>query len=126
MMMIGRANRTMSTTQNILQHHLDAFAEQDLEAIMEDYVEDSVVITNMGTYHGLNEIEGLFEDLFADFSQSGSEIEVDQQEIEDEIAYIVWHGETPDNDYEFGTDTFLIRDDAITTQTFAGVINSKS
>lgn len=116
----------MSTTQNILNHHLSALVEQDLEAVMEDYEDDSVVITNMGSYRGLDEIEGLFENLLADFSQPGSELEVDQQEIEGELAYIIWHGETPTTTYKFATDTFLIRDGAIALQTFAGVINSKS
>lgn len=115
----------MSTTENVLENHLDAFVEQDLEAIMEDYVEDSVIITNMGIHDGLDEIEGLFEELFEDFSQSGSEIELEQREIEDEVAYIVWQGETPDNEYAFATDTFLVRDGAIVTQTFAGEIRSK-
>lgn len=79
----------------------------------------------MGTSRGLDEIEGLFEDLFADFSQPGSEIEVVQEEIEADLAYIVWHGETPDNVYEFATDTFIIRDDTIVQQTFAGEITPK-
>ncbi|MFB6160020.1 MAG: nuclear transport factor 2 family protein [Haloferacaceae archaeon] len=115
----------MSTTRDVLEHHLDAFGEQDLEEVMADYVEESVVVTNMGTYRGLDEIEGLFEDLFADFGQAGSEIAVDQREIEGDVAYIVWHGETPDNVYAFATDTFVVEDGAIVTQTFAGQVEAK-
>lgn len=115
----------MSTTESVLDHHLDAFADQDLDAVMDDYAEESVVVTNMGTHRGLDEIEGLFSNLFAEFSQPGSEIEVTQKEIEGDVAYIVWHGETPENDYEFATDTFLIRDGIIETQTFAGKIEPK-
>lgn len=113
------------TTESVLDHHLDAFANQKLDAVMEDYDDDSVVITNMGTFRGLEEIEGLFSDLFAEFSQPGSEIEVTKEEIEDDLAYITWHGETPDNDYEFATDTFIIRDGIIETQTFAGKTEPK-
>jgi len=113
------------STEDVLKHHLDAFANQDIEAVMEDYGEESVVITNTGTNRGLDEIEGLFEELFADFSQPGSEITVDQQVVEDDLAYIVWHGETPDNAYEFATDTFIIHDGIIVQQTFAGDITPK-
>ncbi len=115
----------MSSTEAVLEHHLDAFTEQDLEAVMEDYVEDSIVVTNMGTFRGLEEIEGLFENLFAEFSQEGSSITMDEQLVEGEFGYIVWHAETPDNVYEFATDTFHIPDDAISFQTFAGKLSSK-
>ena len=115
----------MATTEEVLDHHWRAFTGQDLEAIMEDYVDGSVILTNMGTYRGLSEIEGLFESLFGDLSQEGSTLELEQEEIDGELAYVVWNGETPDNDYEFCTDTFLIRDDAIVKQTFAGVVESK-
>lgn len=113
------------TTESVLEHHLDAFGSQDLDAVMEDYGEESIVVTNTGTSRGLDEIEELFEGLFADFSQPGSEITVEQQVVEDDLAYIVWHGETPDNDYEFATDTFIIRDGTIVQQTFAGDITPK-
>jgi ketosteroid isomerase-like protein len=115
----------MSTTAGVLEHHLDAFGNQDLEEVMADYDESSVVITNDGTHRGLDEIRGLFEGLFADFDREGTTITVHMQEIEDDVAYITWEGETPDNDYEFATDTFVVEDGVITTQTFAGVIEPK-
>lgn len=116
----------MSTTQDVLEHHLDAFGEQDMEAILDDYDEESVIITDEETYRGREEIGGLFEELFADFAQSGSEIELHHQAIEDEVAHIVWDGETPDNTYEFATDTFVVRDGTIVAQTFAGRIEPKA
>lgn len=115
----------MPSTEAVLEHHLDAFTEQDLEAVMEDYVEDSVVVTNMGTFRGLEEIEGLFENLFAEFSQEGSSITMDEQTVEGDFGYIIWHAETPDNVYEFATDTFHIPDDTIAFQTFAGKLSPK-
>lgn len=115
----------MTSTDAVLEHHLDAFGEQDLEEIMVDYTDDSTIVTNLGTFRGLDEIEGLFTDLFAEFSQEGTTIDVEQQIVEDEFAYIVWQGETPENDYEFATDTFHIPDDTIQFQTFAGKITPK-
>jgi len=114
------------TTEAVLDHHLDAFTAQDLDECLVDYTDDSVIITNMGTFRGLDEIEELFAGLFEEFSQDGSTIELDQKVIEDEYAYIIWHGATPDNDYEFCTDTFVVEDDVITRQTFAGKIEPKA
>ncbi|MFU8869554.1 nuclear transport factor 2 family protein [Natronococcus sp.] len=110
----------MTTTESVLEHHLTAFGDQELSAIMDDYREESVVVTNVGTFRGLEEIEGLFADLCEEFDQEGATIDVHQQTVEDEFAYIVWEGKTPDNVYEFATDTFYVPDDTIDFQTFAG------
>jgi ketosteroid isomerase-like protein len=109
----------------VLDHHLEAFGSQDLDAVLEDYDDDSVVVTHMGTFRGLDEIETLFADVFDEFSQAGSEIDLEQQVVEGDTAYIVWNGETPDNDYEFATDTFQIRDGVIEHQTFAAKVEPK-
>lgn len=115
----------MSTTEAVLDHHLEAFGEQDLSGILDDYTDDSVLVTQMGTFRGLDEIRGLFEELFAEFSHPGATISMDERLVEGDIAYIVWHAETPDNEYEFATDTFVIRDGNIVAQTFAGKITPK-
>ena len=115
----------MSDTQSVLDDHLDAFANQDLEKVMIDYTDDSTVVTNMGVFRGLEEIEGLFADLFEEFSQEGSTIEVDDTVVDGEFAYLLWHGESPDNVYEFCTDTFHIPEGTIDFQTFAGKIEPK-
>lgn len=115
----------MSDTQSILDHHLEAFANQDREEIMIDYVEDSVVVTNLGVFRGVDEIERLFADLFDEFSQAGTSLEVDDTIIEGDFAYLLWHADTPDNVYEFCTDTFYIPEETIDFQTFAGKIEPK-
>jgi ketosteroid isomerase-like protein len=115
----------MSSTEDTLEHHLDAFGNQDIDAVMEDYTDESTIVTNMGRFDGLDEIEGLFEDLFAEFSHSEASIDMREQVVEGEFAYITWRGETPDNVYEFATDTFHIPGEYITFQTFAGKITPK-
>jgi ketosteroid isomerase-like protein len=115
----------MSNTNAVLDHHLEAFAEQELEEIMSDYVDASVVVTNVGVFRGPDEIEGLFTDLFDEFSQEETTFEVDDTIIEGEFAYLLWHAETPDNVYEFCTDTFYIPEETIDFQTFAGKIEPK-
>jgi len=115
----------MSDTGSVFDHHLDAFANQELAEIMLDYDDESVVVTNVGVFRGLDEIEGLFADLFDEFSRPGTNIEVDDRIVEGDFAYLLWHAETPDNVYEFCTDTFHVPDDTIEFQTFAGKIEPK-
>ncbi|MFB6280456.1 MAG: nuclear transport factor 2 family protein [Haloferacaceae archaeon] len=115
----------MTDTRAVFDHHVEAFGSQDLEEIMVDYDDDSVIVTNMGTFRGLDEIEGLFADLFEEFSQPGTALTVDERIVEGEFAYLVWHAETPDNVYEFCTDTFHVPDGTISFQTFAGKVESK-
>ena len=44
---------------------------------------------------------------------------MDQQVVDGEIAYTRWSAQTADNVYKLATDTFLIREGKIVTQTFA-------
>lgn len=115
----------MSDTESVFDHHWEAFVEQNLADIMEDYTDDSIIVTNMGTVRGLDEIEGLFENLFAEFADEESSITRDERIVDGEFGYIVWHAETPENEYEFATDTFYIPEDTIEFQTFAGQVTQK-
>jgi len=116
----------MSTTEDVLDHHLNAFESQDIEAVMADYDEDSVVVAQMETYRGLDEIRGLFSGLFEEFGQAGTEFVLDEKLVEGAHGHIIWHADTPDNEYEFATDTFHIPGEIIELQTFAGVITPKA
>lgn len=115
----------MTTTERVFEHHWTAFTEQDRSEIMEDYTEESVIVTNVGTFRGLDDIEGLFDDLFAEFSHEEATIEKEQETVRGDFGYIVWEAESPDNVYEFATDTFYIPEDTIRFQTFAGDIVPK-
>lgn len=107
------------TTESVLEHHLTAFMERDVDEYLTDYTDESVIISNIGTFHGLDEIKSLAETMFAEFSQPDVSFTPDEQVIEGNVAFAVWHADTPDNVYEFGTDTLVINDGVIETQTFA-------
>ncbi|MEF8775893.1 MAG: nuclear transport factor 2 family protein [Haloarculaceae archaeon] len=92
---------------------------------MVDYSEDSVLVTTLGVYRGLDGIQDLFVNTFAEFSQEGTTLEVEETIVEGEFASLLWHGETPDNVSEFSTDTFYNSADTIDSQTFAGKIDPK-
>ncbi len=116
-----------SQTEQVLGHHLQSFGEGNVEAVMEDYTEDSVVITPDGALNGLAEIRPLFEHLLNNVLPPGStEFEMKQQVIQGEIAYILWAASSGTHNIPLGTDTFVVRDGKIVAQTFAGQIDEKS
>lgn len=112
----------MSDTRTILEHHVSSFLEGDLDALMNDYTDDSVLFTVDGKLAGRGAIRRLMAGLFAEFAQPGASFEMRAQNVAGEVAHIVWSGETPSNRYEFATDTFVVRDGRIVYQSFAGKV----
>ncbi|MBI1341922.1 MAG: nuclear transport factor 2 family protein [Terrimonas sp.] len=111
-------------SQYVLLRHLSSFQENDLEALMEDYTSDSVLITPNTSYTGLEEIKEYFADLISHFPKQKSIVKIDKTVINDDLVYIVWHAKTPSLEVSFATDTFIIKKDKILRQTFAGQLTS--
>ncbi len=113
-------------TEKVLDHHLAAFGDRDMKAILEDYTEESVLLTPDGPVTGHKELQPVFEAFFADFAKPGSVFEIKQRIIQGEVAYIVWTAETADNVYELATDTFIVKDGKIAVQSFAAKVTPKN
>ena len=107
------------STEEVLNKHLTSFGAGDVDALMEDYTDDSVIILQSGVLSGPEAIRGLFEALVAEFSKPGMTFSLDATHISENVAFIVWHAETADNVYSYATDTFVIEDGKIQTQTVA-------
>jgi ketosteroid isomerase-like protein len=109
-------SNTTEQTAATLAHHLQAIGE-GVDAIMTDYVEDSVIFTPNGPVRGLEAISSFFTEMLGGLPPGFMEaFEMVQQVAEGEIAYIVW---TAGDLAPLGTDTFVIRDGKIVVQTFA-------
>ncbi len=109
----------MSTTQNVIENHLARFAAGDLDGLMADYSEESVLFTPTGQVAGTRAIRGLMSGLFAEFAKPGARFTLEHLSVSGEVGFIVWSAETADNRYEFATDTFLVRGGRIRSQSFA-------
>jgi hypothetical protein len=118
------AQESVRSTEEVLDHHLTAFGEGDVDAIVSDYADDAVIITQGGVVQG-EEIRALFETLVAEFAKPGMSFELVNRQTRDEVAYIVWIAETADNVYEFATDTFVIRKGQIAYQTLSAKTTAK-
>lgn len=116
----------MTSTKDVIDHHLKAFGDRDLKGVLSDYAPGVVFFTPDGPLRGPNAIRPLFEALIAEFGKPGATFNMKQQFVEGDYAYILWTAETADNVYELGTDTFLVRDGKIVAQSFTGKITAKA
>ncbi len=108
-------------TKAVLNHHWTAFQANDLEATMEDYVEESVLITPNATYTGLDQIRQNFVNAFKMFPKDSSSFTLNKSLSVKDVGYILWQAKTPGFNLSYATDTFIIRDGKIIRQTYAGV-----
>lgn len=106
-------------TETVLNDHLSAFGKGDVDAIVAHYSADAVIIVPGGIKRGHAEIRTMFEGLVKEFGAPGVTFEMLNSDIDGEIALIVWKAETGKAVYNMGTDTFIIRDGKIVTQTLA-------
>jgi ketosteroid isomerase-like protein len=116
----------MAAARDVLQNHLEAFGQGDVNRILSDYAPDAVLFTSDGTFKGADAIRALFERLIKEFGKPGATFNMQRQVVEGDYAYILWTAETADNVYELATDTFVIRNGKIVAQSFTTKINPKS
>ena len=116
----------MSSTQAVLDNHLQSFGAGNLDGILSDYDANAILFTPEGALKGPNEIKPLFERLLAEFGKPGASFAMKQVTVDGDYAYIIWSAETADNVYELATDTFVVRNGKIVVQSFAGKIAPKN
>lgn len=115
----------MTSTKDVLDHHLKSFGERDLAGILSDYAPEAVMFTRDGPLKGAEAMRPLFQALIDEFGKPGARFTLKRQSVEGDYAYIVWTAETADNVYEVATDTFVVRDGKIAAQSFTGKIVPK-
>ena len=115
---------SQTKTKEILDHHISAFIETDIEEILQDFSEQSELLTPQGPFKGSAAIRSFYEEVFKIWPK-GSTLEIKQEFIRDNIAYIFWTGESSFVSIPFGTDTFVMDGDKIIYQTLAAQIIPK-
>jgi ketosteroid isomerase-like protein len=114
-----------SMTKKVLDEHLAAFGSGNVDAIVSHYAPDAVIMVPGGVKRGHVEIRAMFEGLVKEFGQPGVTFEMLNSDVDGEIALIVWKAETGKAVYDMGTDTFIVRDGKIVTQTLAAKATMK-
>jgi ketosteroid isomerase-like protein len=116
----------MSSTKDVVDHHLKSFGEGDLNGILSDYAPVAILFTPEGPLEGIDAIRPVFEGLLTEFAKPGSSFNLKHQSVKGDYAYILWTAETADNSYDLVTDTFVVQDGKIVVQSFAAKILPKS
>ena len=111
-----------NNTQSVIQHHLSAFSENNVEEIMKDYTEASCVCTPDGKLSGLAAIKSFYNNVIPLFPAGKTELEIKQMIFHDDKAYLSWNSDSPVASIPLGTDSFEIKDGKITWQTMAAQI----
>src|SRR4051812_40746787 len=109
-------------TEQVLDHHWQAFIQNNMDQVMADYTEEAVLITPDATYKGLAEIRKNFEDAYRKFPKDKTVFQLSKRVTDRDVAYILWQAKTPTFNLTYATDTFIIRNGKIIRQTFAGVV----
>ncbi len=115
----------MPTPEEVFNHHGQAIGNQDVDGIMADYTEDSVIITHDQDFRGLDAIRGFFDHFITDIAPPGCTFDLTKLAIEGDHVYITWNSDSEKYKVPMATDTFYIQDSKIVFQTLAADIIKK-
>jgi len=111
-------NTESTVTETVVRTHLQAFLEQKgITAILNDYDENARVYSEATIYKGKEEIHGFFLDFIGSLPAGAIDhFSLRSLRVDGNIAYITW---SAGRDIPLGTDTFVVDDGKIVSQTFA-------
>jgi len=103
------------TPQEVFVHHGKALAAGDLDEIVVDYAEDSVLISPAGVARGKDGIRAAFAKLLADLPDAVWDLK--NQIFDGDLLFLEWAAESAGYRVDDGVDTFVFRDGMIRAQT---------
>jgi hypothetical protein len=118
--------RGTMTIEDVMTRHGMAIRAGDVDQVLADYTDESVIMSPGRTARGLSEIRDVFADLFANLIPPESvKLEPTWRAIDGHYVFVVWKGESDKHILPIGTDTFVVRDDKIVFQTFVPYVVHK-
>jgi hypothetical protein len=103
------------TPQEVFAHHGKALAAGDLDEIVADYADESVVITSAGVARGKDGIRKVFVRLLDDLPNAVWDLKT--QILDGDLLFLEWAADSAVNRVDDGVDTFVFRDGMIWAQT---------
>ncbi|TAH47807.1 MAG: nuclear transport factor 2 family protein [Betaproteobacteria bacterium] len=107
----------------VFSRHFAAFNAGDLDAVLKDFGEHSVVMTPDGVFEGPEQIRAVYRNLLAEFGvidrADSPGFVLDALHVHHETLFITWHAESKHHVYPFGTDTFICRGGQFERQSIA-------
>jgi hypothetical protein len=110
--------------QEVFAHHGKALAAGDLDEIVADYADDSVVITSAGVARGKDGARTVFVKLLDDLPNAAWDLKT--QILDGDVLFLEWAADSAVNRVDDGVDTFVFRDGMIAAQTIRYTPHPKS
>ncbi|RYG39906.1 MAG: nuclear transport factor 2 family protein [Chitinophagaceae bacterium] len=118
--------QVVQSAETVFQHHIQALLENDLEELLKDYTEDSVLLTPSDSLKGITAISNFYSWAISALPKGQTQLELLQQFIVDDKVFIVWKAESPFVSIPIGGDTFDIKSGKIVFQSVVVQIIQKS
>lgn len=112
------------TPEQVLSHHMDALLKGDVEAVMQDYADDAVLITQNGIIKGTEALTKNFSTP-SKILTPDTKLEIIDKKCVGNIAFIVWKAENDNFNVPIASDTFVIENGKILSQTFVILVVKK-
>lgn len=109
----------MRAATEIFEHHLEVFGAGDIEGILTDYTDASVVMYGDKIWRGVEGVRVFFSMWLGDLIPPGSDFNLIDQISSEDMMYITWTAESINYTFDYGTDTFIFKDDKVWRQTVA-------
>lgn len=110
------------TPQEIFDHHLHALIARDVDDLLTDYTDDSVLITAAGVATGLGGIRAAFSQLSD--ALAAAVFDIKSKTYHGEILLLEWTLDSPGFQVD-GVDTFVFGEDSIRVQTISQLVRPK-
>jgi len=108
---------------DVFDRHVAAFTSGNLDAVLQDFGEHAVVVTPDGVFEGRERIRALYQTLLAEFGcidrGDSPGLTFDVLNVRHDTLFIVWHAESKNHVFPFGTDTFICNGDRFQRQSIA-------
>jgi ketosteroid isomerase-like protein len=106
------------------QHRIDAFNRGDVDALVNDYTPNSMIITPMGNMTGPEMARQMIAGFVQEFGDR--KLEIIKINSAGNVAHFSWKAETPKTMFSFGNETyFLDSGGKIIAHVFDGVMSPK-
>jgi hypothetical protein len=111
-------NADVPGTETVVRNHLDAFLKQKgVDEIVADYDEEARFFAESSIYRGRKDIKGFFDKFIASLPPGAIDhFTLRSLLVDRNVVYITW---SAGSDIPLGTDTFVVNNGKIVSQTFA-------
>lgn len=109
---------------DVLTHHMTCLGRGDLDGLMDDYTDASVMFTPDGVLEGRAQIRDFLSGLLK-MLPAGTSFTMMRQDLRGDTIFLIWQAESPTVRFHIGSDTLVIRDRKIVVHSFVAAIQQK-